>query len=124
MTNKELTEKFDGWAQKHKCKWAPFLAGHKGTADPDNYKSSPITDEENKLIGVFKEIVEEWAPISFQVFPAGTDSRMLRAKGIHAFGFSPLRRTPILLYDHDEYITESTYREGIDVYEQLIAKLA
>jgi len=49
---------------------------------------------------------------------------MLRAKGIHAFGFSPLRRTPILLHDHDEYITESTYREGIEVYEQLIPKLA
>eukprot|EP00604_Paraphysomonas_vestita_P004288 CAMPEP_0174824780 /NCGR_PEP_ID=MMETSP1107-20130205/38014_1 /TAXON_ID=36770 /ORGANISM="Paraphysomonas vestita, Strain GFlagA" /LENGTH=145 /DNA_ID=CAMNT_0016053953 /DNA_START=511 /DNA_END=945 /DNA_ORIENTATION=- len=38
------------------------------------------------------------------VFPAATDSRFLRELGIKAFGFSPIRNSPILLHEHDEYI--------------------
>uniref|UniRef100_A0A7R9ZLY8 Peptidase M20 dimerisation domain-containing protein n=1 Tax=Craspedostauros australis TaxID=1486917 RepID=A0A7R9ZLY8_9STRA len=58
-----------------------------------------------------------------QIFPAATDSRFLRALGIRALGFSPMRKTEIMLHEHDEYIPESTYLEGIGVYVTLLEKL-
>ena len=58
-----------------------------------------------------------------QVFPADTDSRFLRALGIRALGFSPMRLTEIMLHENDEYIPESTYLEGISVYVNLIQAL-
>ena len=58
------------------------------------------------------------------VFPAATDSRFLRAVGIRALGFSPMRRSPILLHEHNEYLGEAVFLEGCDVYCGLIKKLA
>ena len=59
-----------------------------------------------------------------EIFPASTDSRFLRELGIPALGFSPMRNTPILLHDHNEYIDEGVFVEGISVYERLITALA
>ena len=59
-----------------------------------------------------------------QVFPAATDSRFLRALGVRALGFSPMRQTEILLHEIDEYIPENTYVEGISVYVWLLKALA
>lgn len=58
------------------------------------------------------------------IFPASTDSRYLRELGIPALGFSPMRNTPILLHDHNEYIDQSVFADGIRVYERLITALA
>jgi aminoacylase len=58
------------------------------------------------------------------VFPAATDSRFLRAEGIRAIGFSPMRHSPCLLHEHDEYLDESVFLEGCDVYTQLMRELA
>jgi len=57
------------------------------------------------------------------VFPAATDSRFLRAVGIRAIGFSPMRRSPCLLHEHDEYLDESVYLEGCEVYSVLMRDL-
>lgn len=62
--------------------------------------------------------------INPQVFPAATDSRFLRALGIRALGFSPMKNTEIMLHENDEYIPESEYCQGILVYIGLIQKLA
>jgi len=59
-----------------------------------------------------------------EVFPAATDSRFLRAMGIKAFGFSPMRRSPILLHEHDEYLAEDVFIEGCNVYVALLQSLA
>lgn len=59
-----------------------------------------------------------------EIFPASTDSRFIRQLGIPALGFSPMRNTPILLHDHNEYIDEKVFTEGITVYERLITALA
>jgi aminoacylase len=59
-----------------------------------------------------------------EVFPAATDSRFLRALGVKAFGFSPMRNSPILLHEHDEYLSESAFTEGLDVYGILLRRLA
>ena len=59
-----------------------------------------------------------------EIFPAATDSCFFRELGIPALGFSPMRNTPVLLHDHNEYIDEGVFIEGISVYERLIAALA
>ena len=59
-----------------------------------------------------------------QVFPAATDSRFLRELGVKAFGFSPMRNTEIMLHENDEYLEESVFVEGVEVYVGLIHTLA
>lgn len=59
-----------------------------------------------------------------EIFPANTDSRYLRNKGYPAYGISPLHHTPVLLHDHDEFIYEHVFLEGIPFYEDLISALA
>lgn len=39
-----------------------------------------------------------------EVFPASTDARYFRNRGLPAIGFSPMANTPILLHDHNEVI--------------------
>lgn len=58
------------------------------------------------------------------IFPGGTDSRFVRDLGIPAFGFSPMNKTPVLLHDHDEFLSESTFLTGLDIYTKLIPALA
>ncbi|KAH9259619.1 hypothetical protein BASA81_002041 [Batrachochytrium salamandrivorans] len=58
-----------------------------------------------------------------EVFPAGTDSRFLRQHGVPALGFSPIRNTPILLHEHNEYLSKDTFLEGCLVYEKLLTAL-
>ena len=57
------------------------------------------------------------------IFPAATDSRFLRAMGIRAIGFSPMRNSPILLHEHDEYLDRAVFLEGCNVYEKLLPVL-
>jgi len=59
------------------------------------------------------------------IFPAATDSRWIRLMlGAPCLGFSPIRATPVLLHDHDEYVTVGGFLEGIELYEKLIPALA
>jgi len=62
--------------------------------------------------------------VSTEVFPAATDSRFLRALGIKALGFSPMRRSPILLHENDEFIDKEVFVEGCNVYFVLIKVLS
>jgi hypothetical protein len=58
------------------------------------------------------------------IFSAATDSRWVRMLlGIPCFGFSPMRNLPILLHDHDEYISTAAFLEGIGIYGKLIVAL-
>ncbi|OMJ26340.1 Aminoacylase-1 [Smittium culicis] len=58
------------------------------------------------------------------IFPAATDSRYLRRAGIPAIGISPLRNIPVLLHVHNEYVNESLFMEGVDLYTDLIDELS
>lgn len=62
--------------------------------------------------------------IAKEIFPAGTDSRLLRKLGIPAFGFSPMRGCPILLHEHNEYLPRRALLEGAQVYEGVVQALA
>ena len=59
------------------------------------------------------------------IFPAATDSRWVRLLlGAPCLGFSPMKNTPVLLHDHDEYLGVNTFLEGIEVYTKIIPHLA
>uniref|UniRef100_A0A1I7ZBA8 N-acyl-aliphatic-L-amino acid amidohydrolase n=1 Tax=Steinernema glaseri TaxID=37863 RepID=A0A1I7ZBA8_9BILA len=59
-----------------------------------------------------------------EIFVGATDSRFLRRAGYKAIGFSPMKNTPTLLHDHDEFLTEDEYLRGVEIYEKLIVELA
>ncbi|KAF3331139.1 aminoacylase-1-like protein [Carex littledalei] len=59
-----------------------------------------------------------------EIFPASTDARYFRELGIPAFGFSPMANTPILLHDHNEFLSKDEYLKGIEIYESIIKELA
>ena len=72
-----------------------------------------------------KVLLEEFGvAVEPGVFPAATDSRFLRAHGYKALGFSPIRRSPILLHENDEWLSEESFLEGLDIYVKLIPALA
>ncbi|KAH7833455.1 hypothetical protein Vadar_006530 [Vaccinium darrowii] len=59
-----------------------------------------------------------------EIFPAATDARYFRERGLPAIGFSPMANTPILLHDHNEYLSKDEYLKGIDMYESIISAYA
>ncbi|KAK9051869.1 hypothetical protein SSX86_028497 [Deinandra increscens subsp. villosa] len=59
-----------------------------------------------------------------EIFPASTDARYFRLKGVPAIGFSPMANTPILLHDHNEFLNKEEYLKGIEVYESIIKAFA
>eukprot|EP00271_Cylindrocystis_brebissonii_P013014 TRINITY_DN32558_c0_g1_i1.p1 TRINITY_DN32558_c0_g1~~TRINITY_DN32558_c0_g1_i1.p1 ORF type:complete len:454 (-),score=69.44 TRINITY_DN32558_c0_g1_i1:1016-2377(-) len=59
-----------------------------------------------------------------EVFPAATDARYYRQHGIPAIGFSPMSNTPILLHDHNEFLNEREYLDGIAVYVEIFKAIA
>jgi aminoacylase len=72
----------------------------------------------------FKKTFEEMkCKTNWTIFPAGTDSRFLRNMGYPAIGFSPMINTPILLHDHNEYLSKDVFLHGIEIYVKLIQNL-
>jgi aminoacylase len=127
----EMRDLLDAWCQE--CSRAPE-AGSKVTWSPigggDGKSLSMVhaTTETDRTVNpwyaAFCDALNDMGcEISPQVFPAATDSRFLRLLGIRALGFSPMRNTEILLHEHDEYILESNFLEGIEIYVGLIRSL-
>lgn len=89
------------------------------------HSSTSIDPLQNPYWGTFQNVMKELGrTIDPQIFPAGTDGRYLREIGIPVLGFSPIRKQPILLHDHDERLHKDVFLEGIDVYVKLVAALA
>lgn len=59
-----------------------------------------------------------------EILPSSTDARFIRQLGIPALGFSPMTNTPILLHDHNEFLKDTVYLRGIEVYESIISTLS
>jgi aminoacylase len=129
MNPQEMKDLLDAWCME--CSSAPE-AGSKVTwssiVQSDNSMIHATTETDrtvNPWYGAFCDALNDLGcEISPQIFPAATDSRFLRLLGIRALGFSPMRDTEILLHEHDEYILESNFLEGIEVYVALIRALA
>jgi len=86
---------------------------------------SSINVNESEWWRVFSETMQNLnLEIETEIFPAATDSRYLRQVGIPAFGFSPMNRTPILLHDHNEFLSAKVFLGGVPIYVSLIKALA
>jgi len=82
-------------------------------------------NEENPWWITFKKECDKMnLKLKKYIFPGATDSRFIRQIGIPALGFSPINNTPILLHDHDEFLNEKTFLDGIDIYYNIIKSLA
>ena len=89
------------------------------------HHTTPLTSS-NPWWEVFRSSLYEDCGICCrtEVFPAATDSRFLRALGVKAIGFSPMRHSPILLHENDEYLDEAVFLEGVNVYVRLLKALS
>ncbi|KAI3995697.1 hypothetical protein MKX01_028364 [Papaver californicum] len=113
--------------------WAPHyrnmtyeLTKHGPVKD---YMGRPImtaTDDTNPWWGVFEQaIVSAGGTLSKpEILASSTDARYIRELGIPIFGFSPMKNTPILLHEHNEYLEETVYMRGIKIYESVIRALS
>ncbi|OMJ28908.1 Aminoacylase-1 [Smittium culicis] len=93
----------------------------------DNVYPKCVTDigPANKNWKVMCDVIEKKGLKTINaIFPAATDSRYLRRAGIPAIGISPLRNIPVLLHVHNEYVNESLFMEGVDLYTDLIDELS
>nr|BAD10058.1 putative aminoacylase [Oryza sativa Japonica Group] len=94
----------------------------------DNFGKPAVTpaDSSNVWWALFEEAVKRAGGKlgKPEIFPASTDARYFRVLGIPAFGFSPMTNTPILLHDHNEFLSKDEYLKGIGIYESIIRTLA
>jgi aminoacylase len=125
----DIASKLDKWCSEcsipgteKSIEWS--LVSHKMM----EHQTTSIDPSINPWWPIFSDAIRqhnnEDIKIEPMVFPAATDSRLLRAIGVRAFGFSPIRRSPILLHEHNEFLEVSVFLEGCDVYISLIKSLA
>uniref|UniRef100_A0A7S3PP99 N-acyl-aliphatic-L-amino acid amidohydrolase n=2 Tax=Aplanochytrium stocchinoi TaxID=215587 RepID=A0A7S3PP99_9STRA len=115
----EIRAMLDEWTSENCMSWKfaapdPGLEHHVTAIDDSNPWWSAFTKASDS-IGI---------SIQPEIFPAGTDSRYLRQCGIPAFGFSPMNNSPILLHEHNEYISKQVFLKGIEIYVGLFSRLA
>jgi aminoacylase len=134
MSPPDMTLEINKWCQDAQNSAIGVPAGYGGVTweyvNTSNCQTThavtSVSAAENPWWDVFQNCIQnecntELTPL---IFPAATDSRFLRALGIRAFGFSPIKRSPILLHEHDEYLSVKNYFEGCDVYVKLIKSLS
>ncbi|PWA50251.1 N-acyl-L-amino-acid amidohydrolase [Artemisia annua] len=93
-----------------------------------DYLGRPLmtaTNESNPWWAVLKNAIEvSGGELSKpEMLASTTDAKYLRQLGIPALGFSPMKNTPILLHDHNEYLKDTVVfgrNKGIRVHHQII----
>ncbi|KAK9270272.1 hypothetical protein L1049_025849 [Liquidambar formosana] len=85
-----------------------------------------LTNDSNPWWSVFKQAITAVGGklAKPEILPSTTDARFIRQMGIPALGFSPMKNIPILLHDHNEFLKDTIYLNGIKVYESLISSLS
>ena len=105
----------------HKLQWKFIADGN----DMTNHALTSIDTTVNPWYGVFGDTLAKMgAKFEPEIFPAATDSRFLRALGIRALGFSPMRNSEILLHENDECLEENVFVEGVGIFVGLIEALS
>ena len=132
MDPAEMGAMLDVWCQEcskdvacgSQVEWS-YIGGQGNAVRGGQRHATTSTDaDQNPWYAVFENTMADMkCQMEPQVFPAATDSRFLRALGIRALGFSPMRNTEIMLHENDEYIPTSTFLEGIGVYVGLLKEL-
>ncbi|KAL5546939.1 hypothetical protein UlMin_006626 [Ulmus minor] len=94
----------------------------------DNYGRPLITvaNDSNPWWSVFKEAVTIVGGTlnEQEILQSTTDARYVRRSGIPVLAFSPMANTPILLHVHNEFLKDTVYLKGIEVYESVIRSLS
>jgi aminoacylase len=129
---KQIADTIDTWCQEVTASTTGLPKGgglsweYTVERNPLKTHNLTATDDTNPWWVLFEGTLRDECGVSVktEVFPAATDSRFLRALGVRALGFSPMRNSPILLHEHDEYLDESVFVEGCNVYVTLIRGLA
>lgn len=103
------------WTEGTNCKvtWV-----QQGLNNPVSDLQFPIIHE---TIQFFRN---RYTNVKLRYFPAATDARFVRGVGIPCLGISLLSGVPMLLHDHNEYITEEIFIRGIRQYEELLIHLS
>ncbi|XP_010028870.2 aminoacylase-1 [Eucalyptus grandis] len=113
--------------------WAPISRNmtfeFKQKVSPHDALGNPIltaTDSSNPWWALLEEAVKKANGKlgSPEIFPASTDARYFRDLGLPAIGFSPMANTPVLLHDHNEFLSKTEYLRGIEIYESIIKAYA
>ena len=113
------------WAPAHLNLSIHYVQQAKRLAPGSRAAVTSLDEAVNPWWGVFmRSMSRQGLSVAPDIFPAATDAAFLRVKGIPSLGFSPMRRTPKLLHEHNEFLSLSAFEEGITVYETLIADLA
>lgn len=94
-----------------------------------DYMGCPLmtaTNDSNPWWSVFKKAIEAaGGKLSKpEILSSTTDARYLRQMGIPTLGFSPMKNTPILLHDHNEFLKDTVFLEGIEIYVSIIKSLS
>ncbi len=106
--------------------WVEGIEGTSITlvAQSDECPSSSIDPSDKYFSAISSSFKAKNVEYKTDIFPAATDSRWLRKKGIPCYGISFIRNTKMLLHDHNEYLNENELLNGIQFYTDLIPKLA
>ncbi|XP_062152709.1 uncharacterized protein LOC133861026 [Alnus glutinosa] len=94
-----------------------------------DYMGRPLmttTNDSNPWWSVFKQAITAVGGklAKPEILVSTTDARYIRQLGIPALGFSPMTNTPILLHDHNEFLKDTVYLKGVEVYESIISSLS
>lgn len=121
----ELKQRIEGWIEEHNNNNRTVLSYKLRSSMDLRHHITSLNEDENPWWKSFSSTLKQLNyPYETQIFPAATDSRYIRSKGVPALGFSPINKTPVLLHDHNEYLNEATFLKGIDVMEALVSNLA
>ncbi|XP_021957852.1 aminoacylase-1 isoform X1 [Folsomia candida] len=89
-----------------------------------NIIAQTALNDSNVWWTTFKSVTDSLSlNLNKKIFPAATDIRFMRQLEIPAFGFSPMNNTPVLLHDHDEFLNETVFLRGVEIYEAILDKI-
>ncbi|KAL5558385.1 hypothetical protein UlMin_034596 [Ulmus minor] len=85
-----------------------------------------VANDSNPWWSVFKEAITAVGGTlnEPEILQSTTDARYVRRFGIPVLAFSPMANTPILLHEHNEFLKDTVYLKGIEVYESVIRSLS
>ncbi len=102
--------------------------GHGCLVVDDSATSDPL------LAAVQRAVASRSANLQCGFFFGATDSRFLRrlhnttsavkTAPIRVAGFSPIRDTPVLLHDHDEFLNRDIFLQGLCIYKDIVRDIS
>lgn len=120
LATAEFRAKLDEWCSEEGLSWkfAPWAASLE-----DHYVTAADRSV-NPFFGILEDACTSLGlRVEREIFPAGTDSQLLRSLGVQALGISPMPCTPVLLHEHNEALSVETFLRGIRIYVSILGAL-